>query len=58
VAKFKIQIKVEDEVRRKLKILAELEKKTFQDFLEGVLDDMVSEVEITLTTKQQTTEDK
>lgn len=54
MAKYKVQVKVKDETRRKLKILAEMEHKTFQDFIEGVLDDMVSDIDITLTNKQET----
>lgn len=51
MAKYKVQVKVSDEVKSKLKILAEMEGKTFQDFVEGVLTDMVSDIEINLSTK-------
>lgn len=50
MSRVKVQIRLPQETKSKLKILAEMQHQSFQDYTEGILTDMVSGVEINLST--------
>lgn len=53
MGRVKVQFMVDEETKRKLKILAASSAPSFQGFLEGMCLDMVADIDIQIVTKPQ-----